>query len=249
MVQKTETGFNPCKQKDFGRGRVVGDDHRLLDLYMNPKTRKKFLRAAAWAHACPMPDEVSDTFGVDWTIERYLECNFVWGHILDISKQLNPELYRQLSESILRKFDEPVGKHEKGHIPKSHKTFMSPLSTLYGYALPRVFLEIAGRGKKRNKERYLYAMEQLESAVKISHSPTELLARLTHKARFNEVARTRTVKLLDHVLAAGILGEENNISQYREVIEMLEKYAPAVFRTYKRLSLEKRKRLGLANVK
>lgn len=142
-----------------------------------------------------------------------------------------------------------MGKHEKGRVPKSHKTFMSPLSTLYGYALPRVFLEIAGRGKKRTQERYFYAMEQLESAVKISHSPPELLARLTHVARFNEIARTRTVKLLDHVLAAGILKEENNISQYQEMIEMLEKHAPSVFRTYKRLSLEKRKRLNLVDLK
>lgn len=86
MAQGTETGFNPFKPKDFGRGRVVDDDPRLLELYENPKTREKFLKAAAWGHACPVPNEVANEFSIDWTIERYLECNFVWGHILDISK-------------------------------------------------------------------------------------------------------------------------------------------------------------------
>ena len=247
-MPRKEPELNLFQPTNFGRGRVVGDDPRLLDLYMNPKTREKFLRIAAWEHACPIPDEVYKEFGVDWTIERYLECNFVWGYILDVAEQLNPELYQQLSDPVLRKFDEPMGKHEQGRIPKSHKTFMSPLSTLYGYALPRVFLEIAGRGKHRTQERYLYAMEQLESAVKVSHKPTELLARLTNAAQSNEMTRVRAVKLLDHVLPAGIVKEENNVSQCREVVEMLETYAPAVFRTYKRLSPKKRKKLSLASI-
>ncbi len=248
MPRRAEQSFDPFQSKDFGRGRVVSDDSRLLDLYMNKKTRKKFLRIAAWAHACPIPDEVFNGFGVNWTIERYLECNFVWGYMLDVAKQLNPELYQQLSDPVLRKFNEPMGRHEKGRIPKSHKTFMSPLSTLYGYALPRVFLEIAGRGKKRNKERYLHAIKLFESSVKVSHTPTELLARLTNAARWNEKARIRTTVLLDHVLPAGVLKEEHNVSQYREVVEMLQKYAPVVFRRYKRLSPEAKKKVGLAHV-
>ena len=248
MPRRTEQPFDPFQSKDFGKGRVVGDDSRLLDLYRNPKMREKFLRVAAWAHACPIPDEVSKGFGVDWTIERYLECNFVWGYMLDVTEQLNHELYQQLSDPVLRKFDEPMGRHEKGRIPRSHRTFMSPLSTLYGYALPRVFLEIAGRGKKRAQERYLHAIKLFESSVKVSHTPTELLARLTNAARWNQKARIRTTVLLDHVLPAGVLKEEHNVLQYKEVVEMLQKYASVVFRRYKKLSPEAKKKVSLALV-
>ena len=249
MPRRAEQSFDPFQSKDFGRGRVVGNDHRLLDLYMNPKTRKKFLRATAWAHACPIPDEVSDEFGVEWTIERYLECNFVWGHILDVAKQHNPQLYEKLSQPMRRRLNEPMGKHEQSRVPKDHTAFMSPLSTVYGYALPRVFLEIAGRGKKRTQERYVYAMESLESAIKDSQEPTELLARLTNAARTNPVVRTKSTTLLNHVLPTGVLTEENSLHLYEEMIQMLQRYAPVVFRAYHRLSPEEKKKMGLADVR
>ena len=127
---------------------------------MNQKLVNFFRRSLG---LCPMPDEVSDTFGVDWTVSVTLSA--ILFRTFLIFQTVESGLYRRLSESILRKFDEPVGKHEK--YSKSHKTFMSPFDAVRICA-SSVFLRLPGEEEAKQRTISL-CHGTTQSAVKISH--------------------------------------------------------------------------------
>lgn len=119
----------------FGRGRTFGDN--FFD-----KNIHEQIKEVGWSHACPVVSEVVRDFGPVWTLHRYAECNFVFGVILEIARENKPELYSQLIESVSRlKNEEPRKDLDKQFIPTDFYQQMSPLSTPWGYALPRVAIE------------------------------------------------------------------------------------------------------------
>lgn len=251
------------KSEDFGRGTMIGDDPSILDL-----TPRQRAYVSAWRHACPQPDGVIKYYGEAWrdsqpdfdsipqeivtehgiqmTRQRYDECDFVFRQIIgETAKVFNPALYLQLTDPTPRLQNELMGFHEPGRVPPSHESEMSPLSTLVGFALPRAFIELAGRGKNRTADRYIAAIDILEDHILHSQTPAELLAKLTESAVIRGVDPDT---ILCHVLEPGILKEENNVTEYLRVADALAAYAPFTWNHYLSMSPEHRDFSGIINV-
>ncbi|MBI3619837.1 hypothetical protein HY214_01690 [Candidatus Roizmanbacteria bacterium] len=221
----------------FGTGTLLGNNP---EIYLLPPMER--LLVSAWRHACVRPDEVSKGLGSEWTRQRYDDCNFVFKSVICAQAEAKPELYKLLTSPTPRLPDEPVGVYEPGAVPESHIIEMSPLSTLWGYALPRVFIEHAGRDEERTAERYFHAIDLLGKAITMSSTPIELLANL---AELVVCGDANPSAVLSHVLEPGVLVEENNRTMYREVIATLKKNAPSVWRHYLGLTEEEREQAGI----
>lgn len=223
--------------QDFGRGIFLGDDRNILSL--SPEER---LMVSAWRHACPRPQEVSRNYGLEWTRQRYDECDFVFSSLIVRHSESKPKLYRQLTASVQRLPGEPIGVHESGAVPLSHQTEMSPLSTPWGFALPRVFIEQAGRNQHRNWDRYEKAITLLDEAISQSTAPIELLANLSELV---VKADADPMSVLSHVFEPGILEEENCRTMYNQIAEAVEQKAPTLWAQYTSLSQEEREKAGI----
>lgn len=114
-------------------------------------------------------------------------------------------------------------------VPSSHDRQMSPLSTPWGYALPRVFIEQAGRREQRTWKRYSKAIDFLEKAIQKSETPIELLAIFSELAIKTDAD---PVLILGHIFAPGIVLEENCRTMYNQIAEMLRRRAPKLWAYY-----------------
>lgn len=223
--------------ENFGRGTFLGNDASIDDL--SPENR---LIVSAWRHACPRRNEVSRKYGTEWTRQRYDECDFVFSSLIVEHSRNKPGLYQQLTASVKRLLGEPMGYHEDNTVPEFHKSEMSPLSTPWGYALPRIFIEQSGRGKERNWERYDKALDILDEAIYLSDTPIELLANLGKLAVDGDA---KVDAVVNHIFEAGILDEENCRTMYNQIAEMIQQKAPKLWTYYSSLSIEKRRSEGL----
>ncbi len=243
--------------EDFASGKFLGDDERIQNL--SPKSRAY---VSAWRHGCPRPDEVIKYYGKKWleserkngnkskisaktildqgialTRRRYDECDFVTGVIQDEAKRLGKgRLARSLRSPKKRLPNEPAGYYEPGRIPENYGEVRNNLSTLVGYALPRVLIEVFGWGtdKPRNWKDYEAGLKILDSALKSSKTPTELLARVSNLAFKRGVSAE---KILSHVLAPGIEEEQNNHKENGDVKAALKIHAPKVWEYYEAISV------------
>ncbi len=126
---------------------------------------------------------------------------------------------------------------------------MSPLSTPWGYALPRVVIEEMGRGesnKNRTQKRILKSLGLIDRAVKTSKTPVELLVKMAEQVSKLD-ADPKAV--LSHVLANGILIEEGCTTMFNDIKRKIHKSAPILGRTYSSLTSEERTKEGITNFK
>ena len=228
-------------RESFGKGYFLGNNPGILDL-----SSEKMVYVLAWWHACTGRREVINEYGLDWTLKRYAECNYSTGEIIDMARR-KPFLYWTLTTSIRRESSEQIdlNSFEKRAVPDSHLKIMSPLSRPEGYALPRVLIEIKGRGSDRSPERYFRAIDMLEDAIDISSDSIQLLSELSKRA-VNSGVDAKII--LGHVLASGIMDEENCKKIYQEIIGDLKVNAPVVWDCYNSLSSEERMANGIINL-
>lgn len=230
--------------RDFGTGTFLGDNGQ--DFFSKPIEVQ--VEEMGWSHACPVVDEVVSKHGAEWTLKRYAECNFVYGVILETAQKFNPNLYQRLTEPVKRMVSEVPGRSfNMRFIPQDFPKEMSPLSTPWGYALPRVIIEEMGRGennKDRTELRILRALSIIESGVKKSKSPVELLVRTAEMVTHLD-ADPKTV--LSHVLSQGILEEEGTKIAFGEIKRRIGQWAPNLKKTYDSMTSEERIELGIIN--
>lgn len=210
-----------------------------------------------WSHACPVVEDVIQAYGNAWakdhpnalpseireqgllmTRARYAECNFVFGLVLESARKLNPALFEQLESPVERLPGELFGIPDSKFVPDSTKKMMAPLSTLWGYALPRVIIEEMGRGennKFRTPGRMLKSLNMIDQAVKSSKDPIVLVVKLAEMAAKNE---GDPKEILSHLLSAGILKEENCKTMFKEVVKTMHKRAKILSKVYDLLSPE-----------
>jgi len=231
--------------RKFGGATLIGD-HADEYGFFGKETRGKALDMA-WSHACVIAVELTDpqhpTLGPDWMLKRYGETNFWFGYILAEAIKLNSQLLASLEQPVPRKEGEPVGNFEEMSVPSTHLAEMSPMSRIYGYALPRVHIEAMGRGEARNQERALRAIKVLDETIKASSVPAELLAVLSEKSlSFGADAK----EVLSHILPSGVLKEENCLTDYQEIAEQLQLRAPTIWEAYAAISTQEKESMGVA---
>ena len=219
----------------FGDGTVLGDQgDTFFDL---PNARK--VRILGWSHACPVVPDVINYYsqgksledGTKLAIGRYAECNFIYGVVVETAKRSNEGLYKLLTTSVERKDDEVVGNYIKGFVPKDHDLDMSPLSTLWGYALPRVLLELMG--PNRETVSVVKALNLLDAVVEISTTPEELVIRLAEQTEDKKTA-------LSHLFSKGVYLEENCEMMAVKMFELMYYEAPELLKTYQGLTSQEK---------
>lgn len=259
MAENSDTRYD----REFGAGALIGDDgDDFLDKPLDQQVKE-----LAWSHACFVSDDVIVAYGKNFannnpysssekvfevgatlTKERYAECNFTFGLILEAAKQNNPLLYQELIKPVERLENELPGEHNPQNVPSSFEKQMSPMTTPVGYALPRVAIEQMGRGEKnaeRTQERMLKALNSIDTCVESSKTPIELVINLSERVA-NMDANPKTV--LYHLLSAGILKEENCLSMFKEMVKELRKSAPTLSKIYDSMSSQEKKDLGIVEI-
>ncbi|MCX6726648.1 MAG: hypothetical protein NTY75_02405, partial [Candidatus Shapirobacteria bacterium] len=153
--------------RKFGYGTFLGNKG---EKYFQEDIEKR-VRKMAWSHACPVVEKVVKEYGPEWTEKRYAECNLFFGLITDEAAGCNFPLYFNLLQPVDRLPEETADPNiNKKNVPLTFWRQMSPLSTPWGYALPRVLIEQFGRGennKDRTAERITKGLQILEDEVRI----------------------------------------------------------------------------------
>lgn len=235
------SGDGSTNERQFGRGDIFGGDQNFLDLPIEEQVVR-----LGWSHACPIVDQVIRDYGPEWTRQRYAECNFIFGLVVESAKDLNPQLAQKLTMAVPRLPDEPPGIFDPRFTPEIHKSEMSPLSTLWGYAIPRVITEEMGRGKNnedRTSERMLKALEIVDEIIKESESPIELAVKLSEAV---SKSKADPKAVLGHLLAANLLEEENCRTMFETTAKKMKESAPVLNKVYESLSGQEKKELGIA---
>lgn len=248
--------------REFGKATLLGDKGD--NFFQKPIEQQ--VREMGWSHACPVVDKVIKNYGDQWVKThteaspteirqggaelargRYAECNFVFGLIADTTRELNKPLYEKLTRPVPRLENEPDGNHGLEFIPDSHLKEMSPMSTPIGYALPRVVIEQMGRGEKnieRTPKRMQKALEVIEDVVKESKTPIELIVKLSEEVSKMD-ADPKNV--LNNLLSADILGEENCVTMFRDMVAEMRKSAPTLTRVYDAMSSAEKQEFGVVD--
>ncbi|MEK7536375.1 MAG: hypothetical protein AAB559_01160 [Patescibacteria group bacterium] len=228
----------------FGRGRTFGDDPN----FFNKSIQQKVIEIG-WSHACPVVSDVVRDFGPEWTLRRYAECNFVFGIILEIARENNLELYSQLIQPVPRlEKEEPRKDLDRQFIPANFYIQMSPLSTPWGYALPRIAIEQMGRennNKDRSQEKILKAVDTISRAVKKSRTPIDLLINLGEMIIEDQSVNSKAV--LAHILSQSILIEEGCKTIFRQIKDKIDLKNSNLKRTYESMTPSEREKEDIVN--
>ncbi len=228
--------------RKFGLGTFLGDSgERFVD-----KPLSEQVLEMGWSHACPVIDEVCKEYGCEWTLKRYAECNFVFGLVIESARDLNPELYKLLTTPVPRLENELPGRSFKPDlVPKSFFREMSPLSTPWGYAIPRVIIEEMGRGENnsdRTQERLLTALDVIDTNVVYPHTPVELLVSLSEHV---SVLDADPKVILSHLLSSDVLREEGCWTMFKKIKWEIDNSADNLRHTYNYMSSAERTKKGI----
>lgn len=230
--------------REFGKGTLLGDKG---DNFFKKPLMEQVVEVG-WSHACPVVDEVVKEYGLEWTLKRYAECNFVFGLIVESARDLNPKLHGQLTTSVQRlEGEKPYKEFNPERIPNYFYNEMSPMSTPWGYALPRVIIEEMGRGENnrdRTQKRILRSLSIIDKTVKSSKTPSELLVKMAEQVSKLD-ADPKAV--LSHVLSNGILVEEGCKTMFDDIKRQIDRSAFLLKRTYDSMSKDERSKEGIIN--
>jgi hypothetical protein len=251
--------------RQFGRGQTLGDNGE--NFFQKPIGEQ--VKEMAWSHACPVVDDVIQAYGEQWAkdhpqatdpqvfqggaemaLQRYAECNFMFGYIAEVAKNLNPSLHEQLNSPVKRLPNEPDGEHGTKYVPETHKDVMSPLSTPWGYGIPRVVIEQMGRGpnnSQRTADRIQKALEIIDEVVPQCQTPIELAVKLS-EAVVQKDAKAEPRMVIYHLLSAGILHEENCPSIFQQMINEMTRSAPTLLGYYESMTTKERNLLGVVDM-
>lgn len=214
----------------FGLGEVWGaPGHELSKM-----GARKRLFAMGYSHACPVVLKVEEEYGKEWAFNRYLECNWVFDTVvLKRAAERNPELYRKLTAAVPRLPGEvPDPKIDQTLVPPSFETEMSPLSTAWGYAIPRMIL-VARQGEDGKGSRTKVSQIEgiLEQIIPTAVDPIDLTLKLGERLL---EAGADEGKLIYHLMSAGVLKEEGCKTMYREFLDRMRTGLPKLYEAYQR---------------
>lgn len=234
MAELTQT---PTKtETNFGTFADPGKKNFALEL--NPQQR---LEVLGWFDACPNPNAIAKEYGLNWTLNRYLNCNFWGAYIINDARKINPSLAEQLMTSIPRPSNEqPVG-YDPQLVPALYTKTVSPGTAPWGYAASRVLIEETGRDWKIGEPKVKKAQVLLEESLQSTSSPAEFLAVFADKVTKADADPT---KVLGHVFAVE-LQQEGVLFLVHKVVNEVKNKAPQLWNHYLSLTPEQRQAAGI----
>lgn len=233
----------PTVSQHFGAGWVKGLNNFFPDL--PPDERVKIL---GLLDACPNPAAVVKKNGLDWTINRYTECNLVDGLLMEKADKINPTLAQKLRKSYIRPIDENPRNIDPNAIPKMYRLMILSGTGAVRYAASRIVIEQFGREPqwKIGDPRVSKGMQILETALKESSEPEEFLAKLADGLTSTDADATMD-KVLGHIFAEEFQ-EEGQIFLAKKVALAVKEFAPALWEHYLSLTDEQMKLNGITTV-
>lgn len=220
--------------------------------------RVEAARDLGWAHGCPVAIELTETCGPDKMIQRYSEvnCTFLW--ILERAR-INPELESNLLTPARRRERLPDGKHEPLSVPQSFLEQMAPMTTISGYASPRVLLEYTAGERLRMVNRLRKINPILGSSIKKTTDPLEFLAYLSEETFLRLIKKAHTpvdssnarslgLRILSHALAVEVLEEEGCMSMYQELASKVNDLSRHLRTIYLSLTPQEAEQYGIAQI-
>ncbi len=236
---------------DFGHGSFVGavmDDPSFFNL-----PEREQARVVGWANSCPVVTELTDPAnpnpgrGSEAMLNRYAQVNLWFGFIHRAAGEVKPGLEDQLMAPVARLSSEPAGKYEPESVPPSYRREMSPMSTLAGYALPRLFLEQLGTGqgleREETNDRLMSGLAVLDEAIIEADTPLELLASLAEG--LTTKAQTTPEQAFKHIFSQGWLDEHNARTMTEQFKDVMAYKAPTLWARYQALTADDKARLKL----
>jgi hypothetical protein len=233
------------EQLAFGQGSFVRE--ALNDKAFHELPIRDQARAIGWAVGCPVVEHLTDPAntepnrGPENMLKRYGEVGFWFGQIVRTANELNPALADQLTMSIARHDDEPVGVHEPESVPSYYAYEIPPTETLVGYTLPRLLIKQFGGNELPQEERLQRAvagLDVLDDAVQTAGYPEELLAIFAENIA-NEGELTEE-EVLAAVLPTGWYDEHNADHMVVATLDALRLRAPNLRDVYSQLSEEEK---------
>lgn len=222
---------NPTR-KNYGSSRFIPKPFAPIMLrFIETKSLQELL---AVYHACPIPAAVAKYYaatGADGHLagfNRYNECNIVTARLWNLVANRNPGLYHELTSWKKRKATESVGHFEEGRVPLEHLTELSPLSTIFGYAISRIIIEIMNFNKKEGFSQE-NVWELLPTYIDYTDDPERLLALLSNFAIAVGVSPTI---VFHHIFAQGIMDEEGTSGDFRKLKDALDGVDSKVMKLY-----------------
>lgn len=174
---------------------------------------------------------------------RYGEINRMFRRVVDIARDLNPQLKRDLVSPVSRVAGEGVGKFEVESVPELYRTTIYPMNRPAGYGLPRLMLAVM----QITSTSLMSVRRMLWEASIESESGDDLLA-VSVGIVDRDYPRVGHAVLLRHALAVGVMEEQNSKRALEEVANRLGRFAPDVERTLRGLNDQEKKNFGIAAV-
>jgi hypothetical protein len=235
----------------FGEGNFIEEISRDPGFFDLPVREQA--KIIGWADSCPITDELTDPEnsdpgrGPEAMLQRYAEVNFWFSFIARETDRLNPKLHESLMRPVRREIGEPVGKHEPNNVPDWHARKISPMGTLPGYALPRIFVEQIGthKGISRDEvqDRLLRGLDIMEAAIVQAKTPNELLALVAEGLLHADCTPGEIMK---HTFSAGWIEEHNAHRMMGQFKLMAQHRAPDLINAYNSLTEEEKAQRKLA---
>jgi hypothetical protein len=144
---------------------------------------------------------------VEGGIERFKKVCDATQKFWNQAQEINPTLYQELVKARDRKGG---GKNEPENVPASFADKVTPVATPWGWAIPRLDLEVG-----------VPAEELLKESLKKSETPEELLG--NYAERLLQTKSLGIEKIMDFLLKKHIMEEQNNQGMYFEVIDAIAK--------------------------
>ncbi len=243
-IEATEYGPDKRYCVLFGEGR-----ENLQTLNSRLDSKERIIEAAlrlGWSNGCPIARELTgpdSPYDAEWMLKRYSETSYWFREAVSLAGKHNRAVFDLLARPRMRLPDERVGKHEPLSVPRSHLWRISPLTSLEGYATPRLLVGIKNQNWVLSETKAYEALKECLSVA--GEKPWDFLAILAEKA----VGRTFGPEIvLSHIYPKEVLLGENCQTTYLNLAKSLEMKAPTVWKALINLPQSQREELEIAEI-
>lgn len=231
-----------------------GNNYDMIDIVLPANNVYKRALELGWSNGCPraryLSDPVNPDFGPIRMMRRYNETNqmFVW-----VSRTLQWDFQEKLHRELLKPYARvnSPGIFEPESVPEDYRNYISPMSGVFGYAIPRILIDGTGQSYRGAGACF--------SDYKSRHFVTETIRfgeRATSINQFLSYIADQTLLngqispelILSHILSAELLAEQNCPEVFDRVLEELKDSSPDLYRTYVNSSRFDRDQFGIATL-
>jgi hypothetical protein len=239
---------------EFGDGQLTGPgkDSVSVELFYGLLENRDYEGLSyllGWAEGCPIVPTVLSRRSAQETASDYAELQFIRGTVLSLIEEHNPDLHSELTTTRPRREAEPAGQYFEEFIPEDHLENVRGGATVVGYDIPRLVREYIGPRAERSQERILESFEIFEEVLAKSteraHSPAQFAVALANK--YAELDNN-PLKYVRRLLSAGKLVEDNQLTEYQEILAEMYLSRSELYTSYTELSRDERVERGIANI-